>query len=117
MKAQGQGRLADTMGYARTVMGRAAAGVAVLALAAGAAAQTNPVQWSAAAPAGTVRPGGTVTVEVTAQMDAGWHIYALAQPRPPIATTITVPAGQPFALAGEIGAPTPRSAFDQSFDI
>ncbi len=101
-----------------------AAAVRVLAtaavMAAGAAcawAQANPVQWSASAATGRVRPGGTLQVEVTAQMADGWHVYSVAQARPPIATRITVPAGQPFTLAAPIVAPAPHRAFDQSFGI
>jgi thiol:disulfide interchange protein DsbD len=80
-------------------------------------AQTNPVQWSASARNGRVRPGGVVAVDVTAQMADGWHVYSVAQVRPPIATRITVPSGQPFTLATPVVAPSPHKAFDQSFGI
>lgn len=92
-------------------------GVVMVACAAPARAQMNPVQWSAAARGGSVRPGGLLAVEVTAQIADGWHVYSVAQVRPPVATRITVPAGQPFALLGQVEAPTPRKAFDQSFGI
>ncbi len=94
-----------------------AAGVLTAAGATGAWAQTNAVQWSASARSGRARPGGVVAVDVTAQMADGWHVYSVAQARPPIATRITVPAGQPFALAIPIVVPAPRKAFDQSFGI
>ena len=93
------------------------AGVALAALATSVSAQTNPVQWSASAKAARVRPGGSLEVEATAQMAEGWHVYSVTQQPPPIATRITVPAGQPFELAGSIDAPAPRTAFDQSFGI
>ena len=80
-------------------------------------AQTNAVQWSASTKAATVRPGGSLAVEATAQMADGWHIYAVTQQPPPIATRITVPAGQPFELVGAVVAPAPKTAFDQSFGI
>ena len=88
-----------------------AAGVLIAAGATGAWAQTNPVQWSASARSGSVRPGGLAAVDVTAQMADGWHVYSVAQVRPPIATRITVPAGQPFALAVPVVAPAPAHAF------
>jgi thiol:disulfide interchange protein DsbD len=94
-----------------------AAGVVMAAWATIASAQTNPVQWSASAKGASVRPGGSLEVEATAQMADGWHIYAVTQQPPPIATRITVPAGQPFELVGTIDAPAPRTAFDQSFGI
>ena len=54
---------------------------------------------------------------MTADLGDGWHLYSVTQAPPPIATRITVPAGQPFALAGSVEGPTPRVAFDQSFGI
>ena len=88
----------------------------VLALAGQAAAQ-NPVTWSASTKAAKVKPGDTFKVDVVAKMEEGWHVYSVEQPPPPIATRISVPGGQPFALAGAIDAPAPRMAFDQSFGI
>jgi len=82
-----------------------------------ASAQGDPIKWSAATTATSVRPGATFEVQVTAQIAEGWHLYSLTQPPPPIATRISVPAGQPFALAGTIEGPPPHTAFDQSFGI
>lgn len=95
----------------------AAAGALMAVLATSAWAQTNPVQWSASTRTASVRPGGALEVEATAQMADGWHIYAVTQQPPPIATRITVPADQPFALAGPIGAPAHATSFDKSFGI
>jgi len=82
-----------------------------------ASAQGDPIKWSAATKATSVRPGAAFEVQVTAQIAEGWHLYSLTQPPPPIATRISVPAGQPFALAGTIDGPPPHTAFDQSFGI
>ena len=82
-----------------------------------ASAQTDPIKWSGATKATTVRPGATFEVQVTAQIAEGWHLYSLTQPPPPIATRISVPSGQPFALAGTIEGPPAHTAFDQSFGI
>ncbi len=64
-----------------------------------------------------MKPGAPFEVQVTADLGDGWHLYSITQAPPPIATRITVPAGQPFALAGSVEGPTPRVAFDQSFGI
>jgi thiol:disulfide interchange protein DsbD len=91
-----------------------------LAVAAGVtslSAQSGAVKWSASARETKVRPGATVEIQATAQMAEGWHLYSLTQPPPPIATRVSVASGQPFSLNGRIGAPSPRSAFDQSFGI
>jgi thiol:disulfide interchange protein DsbD len=92
-------------------------GILGLVLGAGQVAAQNPVTWSASTRAAKVKPGETFKVEVTAKMEEGWHLYSVEQPPPPIATRISVPAGQAFALAGSVDAPVPRIAFDQSFGI
>ncbi len=80
-------------------------------------AQADAIKWSAATKATSVKPGSTFEVQVTADLGDGWHLYSVTQAPPPIATRITVPAGQPFALAGSVEGPAPRVAFDQSFGI
>jgi thiol:disulfide interchange protein DsbD len=82
-----------------------------------ASAQGDAIKWSAATKATSVKPGATFEVQVTADLAEGWHLYSITQAPPPIATRITVPGGQPFALAGSVEGPTPRVAFDQSFGI
>ncbi len=95
----------------------AAAALTLAAAGDGVSAQVEPVKWSAGARAATVRPGAAAEVLVTAQIDQGWHVYAVTQAPPPIATRIRIPAGQPFTLDGSVRAPSPRSAFDASFGI
>jgi len=76
----------------------------------------QPVQWSAkfASSASALHPGAKVTLNLTASIDSGWHVYALSQSpdSPVIATDIGVPAGQPLALAGDVAAPQPISRMD-----
>jgi len=66
------------------------------------------VRWSAKAPAPAVRPGGAVAVELKAEIDAGWHLYALTQVDggpPPLAIEAK---GQTFTLDKErISGPLP----------
>lgn len=76
----------------------------------------DPVRWSA-------RSGEAGTVVLRADMDAGWHIYAVRPAPPPVGgdpmsmgggplpTRVTVD-GSPAAVA----EPEPHAAFDPGFD-
>jgi thiol:disulfide interchange protein DsbD len=90
--------------------------VTVAGMATSAAAQ-NPVNWTASSKTTKVEPGTAFEVELVARMDPGWHIYSIDQAGPPVATSISVPAGQPFVVSGRIVAPAARIAFDQGFNI
>jgi thiol:disulfide interchange protein len=105
------------MGVSRPLLLAALVAALLAAVATNGAAQTDPIKWSGATKATSVRPGSAFEIQVTAQIAEGWHLYSLTQPPPPIATRISVPAGQPFALAGTIEGPPPHAAFDQSFGI
>jgi thiol:disulfide interchange protein DsbD len=79
-------------------------------------AQT-PVHWAATS-AGTVAPGATVSAQIAATIDPGWHVYSLTQgPGGPIATRIALAAGQPFTLKGDPTGPAPHTEFDPNFGI
>lgn len=75
-----------------------------------------PIHWTAALPSASrpLQPGQKVTVALTGDIDAGWHVYAFPQPpdSPIIATQVTVPEGQPLALSGEIPPPKSESLAD-----
>jgi DsbC/DsbD-like thiol-disulfide interchange protein len=66
---------------------------------------SNPVVWALKAGAA---PDGSMTAELTAKIEDGWHLYSLTPiangPKP---TRITLPSEQAFELAGEIEAPDP----------
>jgi len=85
------------------------------ALAADAAAQ-DPVQWSAKVAAKTIRAGATLDLALTAKIDEEWHIYSVTQAAGgPVPTSVTI--GAPFARAGAIRGPDPRSAYDPNFEL
>jgi DsbC/DsbD-like thiol-disulfide interchange protein len=57
------------------------------------------VRWNAKAPAAAVKPAGTATIELKAEIESGWYLYALTQVDggpPPL--DISVAKGQPFTL-------------------
>jgi hypothetical protein len=74
--------------------------------------QALPITWSAPAAAVRAASGGAASVEVSARIDEGWHLYSLTQPSPPDPTVISVPAGQVFTLGGAVEAPVPEKGFD-----
>ena len=76
--------------------------------------QALPITWSAPAAAVVAVAGGTASVEVSARIEEGWHLYSLTQPSPPEPTVISVPAGQMFALSGPVEAPLPEKGFDEA---
>jgi len=77
----------------------------------------NPVEWSLKVGA-VAATDGTLTAELTAKIEDGWHLYSLAPiangPKP---TRITLPAEQAFELAGKIEAPDPFVGTDPNFGI
>jgi thiol:disulfide interchange protein len=78
----------------------------------------NPVTWTARAVAQRVAPGAKVTVQATAQIEGGWHMYSITQgPGGPIPTRITLAEGQPFTVAGTISGPKPKVQMDPNFGI
>ena len=81
-------------------------------------AQEHPITWTLAAPKSAVKQGMTFTARVHASIPPGWHLYSITQPPGgPVATTITVGDGSPFALVGAINAPEPTIALDPNFNI
>jgi DsbC/DsbD-like thiol-disulfide interchange protein len=75
------------------------------------------VKWTAAAPAAGVKSGGTFTVELTASIASGWHVYAITQPATgPVPMTLTahVPAGFQL-LTKQIAGPPPVVTRDPTF--
>jgi thiol:disulfide interchange protein len=79
----------------------------------------SPVTWSltANAPA-SLKADDKFNAHVTAQIQAGWHLYSLTQsPGGPIPTRISLPEGQPFKLAGDPTGPRPRVEMDPNFQI
>lgn len=77
------------------------------------------VHWSATGPAASVRAGSAAKVEVTAEIESGWHLYGLAQNAggpPPL--SISVAKGAPFELKKQdIVAPAATVSVDPNFNL
>jgi thiol:disulfide interchange protein len=79
----------------------------------------DPIHWSiAAAEKGPIVGGDTFTVDLSAQIDPPWHLYASTQPPGgPTPLVIAVPLNQPFSQLGELEFPLPRVVHDPNFDL
>src|SRR5262245_55681391 len=79
----------------------------------------DPGQWSLSSDVqGTTLSTGTAfKAALRAEIEPGWHLYALEQPEGgPIATTIKVTEGKPFEIAGAITTtPKPTTKTDPLF--
>ena len=91
----------------------------IVLLAAAICAQT-PAKWSlsSADTEKTLTQGDKITANLKADIDTGWHLYALEQPEGgPIPTTIKVTDGKPFSLTDKIISPKPIIEPDPNFIV
>ena len=78
----------------------------------------NPAKWTLTSDAKgkTLKSGDAFKANLVAEIELGWHLYALEQPPGgPIATTIKITEGKPFELAGKIESPKPIEKVDPLF--
>ncbi len=90
---------------------------AILLLSMAAFAQ-NPTKWNLESDSKDklLKQGDEIKVVLKAEIESGWHLYALDQPAGgPIATTIKITEGSPFELAGQIQSPKPKIQPDPNF--
>jgi Disulphide bond corrector protein DsbC len=80
----------------------------------------NPtVQWAAAVAApGGVRQGSSVTLELSGEIQDGWHVYALTEPPGgPTALRVTLDDNTIAAIAGTPTGSPPQKRHDPSFGL
>jgi len=80
----------------------------------------EPIKWSAKLQSGEtpLKAGERFALQLTASIEEGWHLYSTEQVEGgPIATRITLPAGQPFEKAGAIESSEPKTTFDPNFNL
>jgi DsbC/DsbD-like thiol-disulfide interchange protein len=75
---------------------------------------SSPAAWSFAC---VGAKDGLAVVEVKAELEPGWHLYALDLPsdQGPIPTSITLKASKDYALVGPVLEPVPVEAYDDNF--
>jgi DsbC/DsbD-like thiol-disulfide interchange protein len=94
--------------------------VAFVAVTTAATAQApSPVKWSIQKAPASAQAGQTVTIQLAAQIEKGWHLYALDQPSDgPIPTEISVAPATQFALdTKKIDKPVPAKINDENFGM
>ena len=76
----------------------------------------SPVQWKLETqPASKSRR--EIRALVSGTIQPGWHVYALDQERNgPIPTSISIPKGEAFVLAGKVKQPEPLTKWDPAFN-
>jgi thiol-disulfide isomerase/thioredoxin len=81
--------------------------------------ELNPIKWSIKAnTSAPVKAGDRFVVELTAQIENGWHLYSTERVESgPVPTRIGIPTDQSFEIAGEIDSPAPRSSYDPNFQV
>ncbi len=94
---------------------RLIAGFFVVLVSAFGAAQ-DPVQWKLTFDSQSAPPGSKILGRLTAKIEAGWHLYSLTTPRPPIATTAVL--ADNAAVAGfKVYQPKAIVKLDPSFNV
>jgi len=82
------------------------------------AAPPDPVAWKLQPPAKPVKAGTRFQVKLVAAIEAGWHLYSLKPvAEGPIPTRIWIADGQPFQLAGGVGAAEPVTVQDPALGM
>jgi len=93
-------------------------GVAIfscLILCADAQRPADVVKWTAHL---TQQNATVATVDLSADIQSGWHIYALSEPAGgPTPLTVSTPEGEAFALNGPVHESAPTHRFDPSFKM
>jgi thiol:disulfide interchange protein len=75
------------------------------------ASDTDPVQWTLSSDAAKAAPGATVTLHLTAKIDAGWHLYSLTPIADITPTTISFPEN-PAIESVSLYQPQPEKKFE-----
>src|ERR1700722_1236778 len=80
-------------------------------------AKEDPVQWTLSAKPASVAPGGKILFNLTATIEAGWHLYSpTTPPGGPIITKITFVESPAFAKS-RLYCPKPVRKLDPNFQI
>jgi hypothetical protein len=93
----------------------AVASLAFSFLSAHAQRPTDIVKWNATV---KTQSATAATVELSAEIQNGWHVYALSQSSGgPTPLKVTLPEGDSFALNGPVHESTPTHHFDPNFKM
>jgi len=81
--------------------------------------EPDPIKWTIKSHLSEpVKAGDRFLVELTAQIENGWHLYSTERVEGgPTPTRITISSGQSFEMADEIDSPAPHSSYDPNFQV
>src|SRR5882762_3468859 len=82
----------------------------------GFAQRLDPVKWSFSVELASTAPGSRVIGHLTATIESGWHLYALATPPPSPASKIQLPENS-ISDKLTVYYREPKRAFDNTFKI
>ncbi len=88
--------------------------VALLGTLPATAQKLDPITWTLTLEPTRAAAGSEVLGKLSAKMEAGWHLYSLTTPRPPIATSVTVTA-TPAIGPAKVYQPKPERKLDPNF--
>ncbi|HEX8251324.1 MAG TPA: cytochrome c biogenesis protein CcdA [Pyrinomonadaceae bacterium] len=80
----------------------------------------NPARWNleSESKGKALKAGENFKAALLAEIEDGWHLYALEQPDGgPIPTTVGVTENIPFKIEGKVTTPAPITQFDPNFNI
>jgi thiol:disulfide interchange protein DsbD len=80
----------------------------------------EPVKWSmkSTSPDTPVKRGDSFTLQMTATIEPGWHLYSTDQEEGgPTPTRIVLASDQPFEQAGGIASTEPKNIMDPNFNL
>lgn len=80
----------------------------------------NPTKWTLESDAKgkTLKKDETFKAKLKAEIETGWHLYAIEQPEGgPSPTRITIAENSPFAIEGKIESSKPITKLDPNFQI
>ena len=90
-----------------------------LCAASAAQAPVQPVQWTGAVtPKTAVKPGTSIDIELSAEVQEGWHVYGLTQlPGGPTPLRVSVDANEAARGTGAATGTAPLKKHDTAFDL
>ena len=79
----------------------------------------QPVQWSGSAKPGTpLKRGSKVVIELSAEVQGGWHVYGLSQAGGgPTPLRVTIDENEIVHRTGAVSGTPPLKKHDPSFDL
>ena len=80
----------------------------------------EPIKWSlkATLPDKPLKAGDRFSLQLTATIEPGWHLYSTDQAEGgPTPTRIAIPSGQPFEQDGAVESSAPKEAMDPNFNL